>query len=80
MPAALRAKLQSEREEFLRARRDEIRQLSPEDRAHFGALAEELLGQAFEEPAMRLRNRATRLRMHEVEALRRFFRLTEERS
>lgn len=66
----LRQKLQTEREEFLRERREEIRKLSAEDRECFGALAEDLLDQIVQGSSRRLKPRPAPLKSHEVEAVR----------
>jgi glutamyl-tRNA reductase len=77
--ARLRAKLQHEREEFLRERLDQMRHLSAEERQRIARLAEELLERVLLDPAERLRSaRGLRRKLQNFEALRDLFGLDKE--
>ena len=77
----LREKLQQEREAFLHEHRELIRQLSPEERHQFGALAEHLLEQIVKEPAYHLRHhKELQVKPREIQAVREFFGLVREKS
>lgn len=76
----LRAKLEHEREEFLRKRLDRLHQLSPEERQQVARLIEELLERIVLEPAERLRGvHELRRKIQDLEALRDLFGLNEEK-
>jgi glutamyl-tRNA reductase len=75
----LRDKLRDEREAFLHEHRALIRQLSAEDRRRFGALAEEMLEHAVNQPERLVRRKGLRPRPEEIEAVREFFGLAREK-
>ncbi len=76
----LRAKLELEREEFLRERLDRLHQLSPEERQQVARLIEELLERIVLEPAERLRAvHELRRKIQDLEALRDLFGLNQEK-
>jgi len=75
----LRAKLQHEREGFVRERLDQMQHLSAEDRQRIARLAEELLARVLLEPVERLRARGLRRRVQDLEALRDLFELDREK-
>lgn len=77
----LRVKLQREREAFLLEHRELIRQLSPEERRQFGALAEQVLERLVHEPAVALgHQKDLRPKPREIQAVREFFGLIGEKS
>jgi glutamyl-tRNA reductase len=76
----LRDKLRDEREAFLHEHRALIRQLSAEDRRRFGALAEEMLEHAVNQPEPLVRRKDLRPRPEEIDAVREFFGLAREKS
>ena len=74
----LREKLQQEREAFLHEHRELIRQLSPEERLEFGALAEQLLDRVVREPSSPLgHQKDLRPKPGEIQAVRQFFGLVQ---
>lgn len=76
----LRQKLEQEREAFLHEHRELIRQLSPEERDQFGALAEQLLDRLAREPASPLGyQKDLRPKPREIQAVREFFGLVREK-
>ncbi len=76
----LRAKLQEQREAFLRERLEQIQHLSLEDRRRVTGLMEELLDRVLEEPAEHLREvRELRRKIQDLEALRDLFALDREK-
>lgn len=77
----LREKLQREREAFLHEHRELIRQLSPEERRQFGALAEQVLERLVHEPAIAVgHHKDLRPKPREIQAVREFFGLIGEKS
>ncbi|MBI3661712.1 MAG: glutamyl-tRNA reductase [Acidobacteria bacterium] len=78
--AALREKLQQNREEFLQQHMDEMKHLSPEDRERVGRLTAELLDSILEQPAKCLRNeKGLRRKLEEIEAVRHLFGLEKNK-
>ncbi len=76
----LRAKLQQQREAFLRERLEQMQHLSPEDRQKVAGLMEEFLDRVLEEPAEHLRGvRELRRKIQDLEALRDLFGLGKEK-
>ena len=76
----LRARLQREREEFLRERLEQMPHLSAEDRQRVARLTEELLEHILLEPMERLRSAGgLRRRLQDIEALRHLFGLDREK-
>jgi glutamyl-tRNA reductase len=76
----LRAKLEAERETFLRERMAAMSHLSEKDRAEVGKLLEEFLNRVVIDPAEKLRSTPElRRKLQNLEALRDFFHLDREK-
>jgi glutamyl-tRNA reductase len=76
---ALRARLQSERDAFLRERLDTMPNLSPEERSRMSGLMDDLLNRVLIQPAERLKGEYDlRRKLQNLEALRDLFRLDRD--
>jgi glutamyl-tRNA reductase len=70
----LRGRFRKHREDLLRERLDEMKDVTPEERARLSSITEELIERMLDEPAERLRNaREMRGRLGAIDALRHLF-------